>query len=523
YCTIKWVGPTPYDRSVGSDDNVIRVPGTSNDATEGFVNGTTVGIGLNFESRQVFFTLNGVLVKEFIVEHYYPTEPMYIVGFLREFGNELQFNFGQKKFLFNLDLFFRLEKFKARQLYGKYVRPIMSYQHYTKQHQVSKFDDIAVLIEDHLLHSGYVKTLEALRKRRRDTLSNGGKSIWNSTSVDQERKENDEKANPALSSDKSTANARRQKSQEHNNNDDDDDDDDDDDWAEKKNVYDLNDAEKQEIISNTQFREQVLVLIGNGKCIEALKKIQSKLPTFEEKYKGKVFLLKVFQLISLLYCNCNCRSIEPEHVSTTFVIDELNRYRYEDAFVHAIEHVLSMWTLWKGIEYEMLALHASSHSRLSNSPSSFNLDFASRVAQRLPANFQYLFGQEFKLQLIKQIDVLLRNELKKQWMENKLQKMAKESYNKDEIYKKTHVSDDIIMFEKHEKEHVNYLSFSNDVFEELRLDSNQQDKRFSHYSQAPINVIDGGESKLVSKLKWLSTIHTIQREHCAYIGEKFAW
>ncbi|ETO14156.1 tesmin/TSO1-like, CXC domain-containing protein, partial [Reticulomyxa filosa] len=150
YCTVKWLGPIPYSSSSSSssssstgaspsDKNANA--GNSNDNpkhtlpvgdSDSFANGSTVGIGINFESRQVLFTLNGVLVKEFVMENFYPTEPMHVVGFLKQFGNELQFNFGQRPFLFNLDLHFRMEKFKSRNYYGKYIKPIMSYQNFCK-------------------------------------------------------------------------------------------------------------------------------------------------------------------------------------------------------------------------------------------------------------------------------------------------------------------------------------------------------------------------------------------------------
>jgi len=109
---------------------------------------------------------------------------------------------------------------------------------------------------------------------------------------------------------------------------------------------------------------------------------------------------------------------------------------------------------------------------------------------------------------------------------------------KNEKHKKT--NDDVDMSEKREKgqekEQLN-TKLAN-VFEEDCLDDRNEDrvgwhlrstsnnrsrKSWHDISDGFMSVVSGGESKLVTKLKWLSTIHTLQREHCAMLGERFEW
>jgi len=101
---------------------------------------------------------------------------------------------------------------------------------------------------------------------------------------------------------------------------------------------------------------------------------------------------------------------DSEDKSTTFVVEELSRYRYEETFAQAIEQVFSMWTLWKGIEHEIQTQTAS--NSISN-PEKTTTNLSTKIIRKLPSNFQPWFSQEFKQQLMKQIDILLRNELKK--------------------------------------------------------------------------------------------------------------
>ncbi|ETO11004.1 hypothetical protein RFI_26375, partial [Reticulomyxa filosa] len=312
-------------------------------------------------------------------------------------------------------------------------------------------------------------------------------------------------------------------------------------------IYDLTEMERQEIIGNTLFREKVLAFIFiNGRCMDAIQMIKRKLPNFEESHKGIVFLLKVYQLICLLYQrpghgshvskerkggddnndNREEKEDDDDDKSTAFVIAELNLYRYEEAFERPIEYVLSMWTLWKGIESNLMKLSRNDGSHLS-----------AKIVARLPNNFQYLFSIEFKQQLTKQLDILLRNDLKKLWLEQKLQNIHANdgdhnylsSSGKHEHNDHDHDNDaEMSELREHEQPKTTTLPH---IFEEPRdkhndikvshNNNNRSRKSWHDISEGVMTIVNGGESKLITKLKWLSTIHTIQREHCAMIGEKF--
>ncbi|KAI9351876.1 hypothetical protein BD770DRAFT_474515 [Pilaira anomala] len=114
-----------------------------------YASGDTIGCCINFAQRTAFFTKNGVSLgtafeKLDISQLFYPA-----VGLSTD-GEQMTANFGQKEFLYDIDLYIKTQKAKS----------IQSIQ----QQKTIRDSDLDQLVLSYLIHQGYTQTAKSLLK-----------------------------------------------------------------------------------------------------------------------------------------------------------------------------------------------------------------------------------------------------------------------------------------------------------------------------------------------------------------------
>lgn len=136
----------------GDDGNLYRGPGTGEAFGPTFTTNDTVGAGINYASQEFFFTKNGAVVGGVYKEIKGPLFPTVAVHSQNE---EIEVNFGQREFAFDLKEYERQEAMKQKSTVDKIsLPPNISYG----------------LVRSYLLHYGYEETLNAFDVASKSTI-----------------------------------------------------------------------------------------------------------------------------------------------------------------------------------------------------------------------------------------------------------------------------------------------------------------------------------------------------------------
>ncbi|KAI3915874.1 hypothetical protein MKW92_002894 [Papaver armeniacum] len=137
----------------GDDGLLYRGHGKGESFGPTFTAGDTVGGGINYASQELFFTKNGELIGTVYKDVKGPLYPTIAVHSQNE---EVNVNFGQKPFVFDLKAFASEERLKQQ----------MTIERISLPHNVSHG-----IIRSYLIHYGYQETLNSLDLSSRSTLS----------------------------------------------------------------------------------------------------------------------------------------------------------------------------------------------------------------------------------------------------------------------------------------------------------------------------------------------------------------
>ncbi|KAF2753113.1 SPRY-domain-containing protein [Pseudovirgaria hyperparasitica] len=119
-----------------------------------FVNGDTIGCGVNFRDGTAFFTRNGTFLKQAFKD--IRSDIIYPAIGLKKPGELLKANFGQTPFLYDIDSMMRSEKLIIqRQISAASIKSLSVNPSETEQTLVQR------LIMQYLAHDGYVETAQA--------------------------------------------------------------------------------------------------------------------------------------------------------------------------------------------------------------------------------------------------------------------------------------------------------------------------------------------------------------------------
>ncbi|KAI3931792.1 hypothetical protein MKW98_012202 [Papaver atlanticum] len=137
----------------GDDGLLYRGHGKGESFGPTFTAGDTVGGGINYASQELFFTKNGELIGTVYKDVKGPLYPTIAVHSQNE---EVNVNFGQKPFVFDLKAFASEERLKQQ----------MTIERISLPHNVSHG-----IIRSYLIHYGYQETLNSFDLASRSTLS----------------------------------------------------------------------------------------------------------------------------------------------------------------------------------------------------------------------------------------------------------------------------------------------------------------------------------------------------------------
>ncbi|KAJ6859076.1 hypothetical protein NC652_041392 [Populus alba x Populus x berolinensis] len=136
----------------GDDGNLYNGHGKGETFGPTFTTNDTVGAGINYASQEFFFTKNGAVVGGVYKEIKGPLFPTVAVHSQNE---EIEVNFGQREFAFDLKEYERQEAMKQKSTVDKIsLPPNISYG----------------LVRSYLLHYGYEETLNAFDVASKSTI-----------------------------------------------------------------------------------------------------------------------------------------------------------------------------------------------------------------------------------------------------------------------------------------------------------------------------------------------------------------
>lgn len=136
----------------GDDGHLYRGQGKGEPFGPTYTTNDTVGAGINYASQEFFFTKNGVVVGAVYKETRSPLFPTVAVHSQNE---EVEVNFGQKPFAFDIKEYEAQERMKQQIAVGKIsVPPDVSYE----------------LVRTYLQHYGYEETLNAFDLASKSTV-----------------------------------------------------------------------------------------------------------------------------------------------------------------------------------------------------------------------------------------------------------------------------------------------------------------------------------------------------------------
>ncbi|XP_077249779.1 SPla/RYanodine receptor (SPRY) domain-containing protein [Tasmannia lanceolata] len=136
----------------GDDGLLYRGPGKGESFGPTFTSGDTVGGGINYGSQEFFFTKNGKLVGRVYKDVKGPLFPTIAVHSQNE---EVNVNFGQQPFVFDVEVFVLEERRKQQMIIDKISLPL----------NVSHW-----IVRSYLLHYGYQDTLNSFDTASKNTL-----------------------------------------------------------------------------------------------------------------------------------------------------------------------------------------------------------------------------------------------------------------------------------------------------------------------------------------------------------------
>ncbi|KAL7276432.1 hypothetical protein RUND412_000571 [Rhizina undulata] len=134
----------------GDDGNSFCCHGTGKSYGPQFSTDDVIGCGVNFRTGSAFFTKNGVdlgIAFKEIKGKLYPA-----VGMKRQ-GEHIRVNFGQERFVFDIDQYMRKERAKTYDEINKFSTASLS--------PLSETGLIQALVSQYLAHDGYVDTAKA--------------------------------------------------------------------------------------------------------------------------------------------------------------------------------------------------------------------------------------------------------------------------------------------------------------------------------------------------------------------------
>ncbi|KAI3972669.1 hypothetical protein MKX01_019327 [Papaver californicum] len=137
----------------GDDGMLYRGHGKGESFGPTFTAGDTVGGGINYASQELFFTKNGELIG---TVHKDVKGPLYPTIAVHSQNEEVNVNFGQKPFVFDVKAFALEERLKQQMTIDRISLP----------HNVSHG-----IIRSYLIHYGYQETLNSFDLASRSTLS----------------------------------------------------------------------------------------------------------------------------------------------------------------------------------------------------------------------------------------------------------------------------------------------------------------------------------------------------------------
>ena len=136
---------------------------------EPLVKGDTVGIGINFHLRTLFVTVNGKLANDrecglpFLFRDLFVDEPLFIVGALKHYGNQFAFNFGQRRFRFDLDRYFSFEYIRKIERNRNYISRFL--RNTPRSNGINK-QLLHSMVLDHCIYEGFAATAKRLICKR---------------------------------------------------------------------------------------------------------------------------------------------------------------------------------------------------------------------------------------------------------------------------------------------------------------------------------------------------------------------
>ncbi|PIA40683.1 hypothetical protein AQUCO_02400028v1 [Aquilegia coerulea] len=136
----------------GDDGLLYRGQGKGENFGPTFTSGDTIGGGINYASQEFFFTKNGKLVGNPYKDVKGPLFPTVAVHSQNE---EVNINFGQQRFVFDIEAFAQEERLKQHMSIEKVLLPL----------NVSHW-----IVRSYLLHYGYQDTLNSYDMASKSTL-----------------------------------------------------------------------------------------------------------------------------------------------------------------------------------------------------------------------------------------------------------------------------------------------------------------------------------------------------------------
>ncbi|KAI8891410.1 SPRY-domain-containing protein [Backusella circina FSU 941] len=131
--------------------NILNGNSQSKQCGPTFSSGDTVGCGINFSEKTIFFTKNGVsLGSAFSLVDV--SEPLYPSVGLRTLGEDITANFGQKPFLFDIDHYIK----EQQKLERKTISSVNQKSDLTLKNNVDQ------LVLSYLIHQGYIGAAKSL-------------------------------------------------------------------------------------------------------------------------------------------------------------------------------------------------------------------------------------------------------------------------------------------------------------------------------------------------------------------------